>query len=110
MLSAWRLVGCGSLVAVLCSCGENVTQEDTRTPFLVVLGIAQGGRDMSTIPHPLVVESMALLNDLELSDRQKVHFIHMNHTNPLLQEHSAAQDSVRVQGFQIAKEGAVFPI
>lgn len=69
-----------------------------------------GGRDMSTIPHPLVVESMALLNDLELSDRKKVHFIHMNHTNPLLQEHSAAQDSVRVQGFQVAKEGAVFPI
>jgi len=68
------------------------------------------GRDMSTIPHPFVIESMALLNDLELSDRQKVHFIHMNHTNPLLQTHSAAKESVEQQGYHVAIEGSIFPL
>lgn len=67
-------------------------------------------RDMSTIPHPLVIESMALLNTLGLSDRQKVHFLHMNHTNPLLQEHSAAKDSVKQRGFHVAVEGSIFPL
>ena len=65
---------------------------------------------MSSIPHPLVIESMALLDDLELSDRQKVHFIHMNHTNPLLQTSSAAKDSVETRGFNVAIEGSVFPL
>ena len=67
-------------------------------------------RDMSSIPHPFVIESMALFDDLELSDRQKVHFIHMNHTNPLLQTRSAAKDSVKKRGFNVAIEGSVFPL
>lgn len=44
------------------------------------------GRDMSKIPHPFVSETMNLLADLPLSQRQKVHFIHFNHTNPLLSD------------------------
>ena len=43
-------------------------------------------RDMSVIPHPFVEESMKLFATLSDVDKQKVHFIHFNHTNPLLQE------------------------
>ena len=39
---------------------------------------------MGEIPHPFVVETMALFKDLPEADRNKIWFIHMNHTNPML--------------------------
>lgn len=66
------------------------------------------GRDMSKIPHPFVTESMKRFETLELSEKNKVFYIHMNHTNPLLNTDSAAFDSVRKKGFNIAIEGMQF--
>jgi len=62
-------------------------------------------RDMSEIPHPFVEESMELFSELSDTDKQKVHFIHFNHTNPLLIEESSAQKEVFEKGFNLAKEG-----
>jgi pyrroloquinoline quinone biosynthesis protein B len=64
-------------------------------------------RDMSEIPHPFVEESMKLFATLSDVDKQKVHFIHFNHTNPLLQEGSTAQKEVLGKGFNLAKEGQI---
>ena len=64
-------------------------------------------RDMSEIPHPFVEESMELFSTLSDADKQKVHFIHFNHTNPLLQESSDAQKEVVKKGFNVAKEGQI---
>jgi pyrroloquinoline quinone biosynthesis protein B len=64
-------------------------------------------RDMSEIPHPFAEESMALFSTLSDSDKQKVHFIHFNHTNPLLIEGSTARKEVLKRGFNIAKEGQI---
>jgi len=64
-------------------------------------------RDMSEIPHPFVQESMELFSELSEKDKQKVHFIHFNHTNPLLQEGSTAQEEVFEKGFNLAKEGQI---
>ena len=63
------------------------------------------GRDMSRIPHPFVTESMDLLRDLPADERAKVHFIHMNHTNPLLLPDSPERKAVRDAGFGIAEQG-----
>jgi pyrroloquinoline quinone biosynthesis protein B len=62
-------------------------------------------RDMSEIPHPFVEESIELFSKLSEKDKQKVHFIHFNHTNPLLIEGSTAQKEVLDKGFNLAKEG-----
>jgi len=62
-------------------------------------------RDMSEIPHPFVEESMELFSELSDADKQKVHFIHFNHTNPLLIEGSTAQKEVLKKVFNFAKEG-----
>ncbi|MGC1515484.1 MAG: MBL fold metallo-hydrolase [Maribacter sp.] len=67
-------------------------------------------RDMAEIPHPFVVESMALFKTLSTSDRQKIHFIHVNHTNPLLDPDSAATKSILENGFSIARKGMVFQL
>jgi pyrroloquinoline quinone biosynthesis protein B len=63
------------------------------------------GRDMSKVPHPLVSESMALLNHLPAAQRNKVWFIHMNHTNPLLNPNSQATKAVQTAGYHVATEG-----
>lgn len=63
------------------------------------------GRDMSKIPHPFVVETMTLLEPLPAGQRGKVWFIHLNHTNPLLEPDSDASKLVRSKGFHIASEG-----
>jgi len=63
------------------------------------------GRDMSRVQHPYVVESMALLEGLSVEERNKVWFIHMNHTNPLLNTQSKESKSVQSKGFNIAIEG-----
>jgi pyrroloquinoline quinone biosynthesis protein B len=63
------------------------------------------GRDMSKIPHPFVSETMHLLNVLDSKQRNKIWFIHMNHTNPLLNLYSKESKYVISQGYNISKEG-----
>ena len=65
------------------------------------------GRDMNEIPHPFVEESMELFSSLSAKEKAKIHFIHFNHTNPLLQEGSSAQQKVEERGFHFAKEGQI---
>ncbi len=50
---------------------------------------------------------ISLFSKLSDTDKQKVHFIHFNHTNPLLIEGSTAQKEVLKKGFNIAKEGQI---
>ncbi len=66
------------------------------------------GRDMSQIPHPFIEESMTLFKDLSSADKGKIHFIHLNHTNPALIKGSKEQKEVEKNGFHIAQEGEVF--
>ena len=62
-------------------------------------------RDMSQIPHPFVVESMALFNGLPASEKNKIYFIHFNHTNPLINAQSKQAQEVLAKGFHIAQFG-----
>lgn len=69
-----------------------------------------GNRDMSQIPHPFVSETMALFRAFPAEQRQKVWFIHFNHTNPLLDAASEASQFVTREGFNIAREGLQLPL
>jgi pyrroloquinoline quinone biosynthesis protein B len=69
-----------------------------------------GMRDMSQIPHPFVTESMELFDDLSEVEKNKVWFIHMNHTNPLLDPNSEESKQVLRAGFNIATEGIRLPL
>ena len=62
-------------------------------------------RDISEIPHPLVSETINLLNSLSKENKSKVYFIHMNHTNPMLDPKSDLSKLVIKQGFNIARLG-----
>ena len=62
-------------------------------------------RDISEIPHPLVSETINLLNSLSKENKSKVHFIHMNHTNSMLDPNSDLAKSIINKGFNIARLG-----
>ena len=59
------------------------------------------GRDMTKIPHPRVIDSMRLLKD----QAEKVHFIHINHTNPLRNLRSDEVKNLQSHGFNVAWRG-----
>nr|WP_298999737.1 MBL fold metallo-hydrolase [uncultured Allomuricauda sp.] len=59
-------------------------------------------RDISEIPHPFAIESIGLFKDLPTNEKKKIHFIHFNHTNPLLDNTSEAHQTVIENGFHIA--------
>ena len=63
------------------------------------------GRNMAEVPHPFVQESMQLFDDLPASQKQKIYFIHFNHTNPLIDKSSNEYKDVKSKGFNIAVEG-----
>lgn len=64
-----------------------------------------GRRDAGDILHPLVVDTMDRLQDLPDALRQRVRFLHLNHTNPLLDEGSEAWREVHDRGYRVAVEG-----
>lgn len=68
------------------------------------------GRDLAEIPHPLVTESMQRLQSLSETERGRVWFIHMNHSNPMLNPDSGAATEVERRGFRIAVEGLRLPL
>ncbi|MCC7302482.1 MAG: MBL fold metallo-hydrolase [Bacteroidia bacterium] len=59
------------------------------------------GRDIKTIPHPLVSETMTLFKDESAATKAKVVFIHFNHTNLLLRD-AKERAKVLKAGFRIA--------
>jgi pyrroloquinoline quinone biosynthesis protein B len=67
-------------------------------------------RDISNIPHPFVVESMALFENLSSTDKEKIYFIHFNHTNGLLNNESEQTKAVRENGFNIAIFNQIFTL
>ena len=67
-------------------------------------------RDITQIPHPTVTESLQQFSGLSPHNRDKIYFIHFNHTNPLLDPNSEAAAKVREEGYRIARKGMRFPM
>lgn len=69
-----------------------------------------GYRDMAEIPHPFIVETMERLGGLPYAEKTKVHFIHLNHTNPCLDTASQAYRTVVASGYHVARFGQIVPL
>ena len=63
------------------------------------------GRNINEVPHPFIQESIDLFQDLSLPEKQKIFFIHFNHTNPLIDKSSKEYKEVKSKGFNVAVEG-----
>ena len=60
-------------------------------------------RNVSEIPHPFIIETMDLFKEENNFEKSKINFIHLNHTNPLLDSNSAAFKKVKESGFNTAE-------
>lgn len=67
-------------------------------------------RDISEIPHPFIIESMSLFKNLSATEKNKIYFIHLNHTNPALTEESSTYKTILENGFHVAKIKEVFQL
>ena len=67
-------------------------------------------RDMREIPHPSIEETLQLFSTQPLAERNKIYFIHINHTNPILTNKNGIRDLVESLGFNIAERGLKFKL
>ena len=67
-------------------------------------------RDMTEIPHPFVIESMDMFDSESDEFKNKIYFIHLNHTNPLLEKASEQTQAVLKKGYNIARTGQIFEL
>ena len=67
------------------------------------------GRDMSGFPHPFITRSISRFESLAPEERAKIHFIHLNHSNPALFEGEATR-AIRAAGMQVAREGQILEL
>ncbi|QWX83007.1 MBL fold metallo-hydrolase [Cellulophaga sp. HaHaR_3_176] len=67
-------------------------------------------RDISEIPHPFMIESLEIFNELDMPNRNKVIFIHLNHTNPTIDINSDEAKKIINQGFNIARINDVYDL
>lgn len=73
-------------------------------------GSEVNNRDISEIPHPFVIESMEIFNNLPMSEKAKIYFIHFNHTNPLLNRESQQAKTVLEKGYNLAEFNMTFDL
>ena len=67
-------------------------------------------RDMREIPHPSIEETLQLFSNQPVAERNKIYFIHINHTNPILTNKNGIRDLVEGLGFNIAQKGLKFKL
>lgn len=65
-------------------------------------------RDISQIPHPFVIETTELFSNSSKQTKRKIQFIHINHTNPLLNIENPKTIQVLQEGFQVASFGKIY--
>jgi len=73
-------------------------------------GIEMNNRDISEIPHPFVVESFQKFENLNKEEKNKIIFIHFNHTNPIIHSKSKETQLVIEQGYRIARKNDIYEL
>ena len=67
-------------------------------------------RPMSEVPHPYVEESVARFRTLTDEDKNKIHFIHLNHTKPARDADFQGRVAVEKEGYRFANFGMRFSL
>ena len=91
----------------------NITEAITKVDYAFIDGTFYdaaeiNNRDISTIPHPFIIESMSRFKDLPAAEKKKIYFIHFNHTNPVINKKTKQYKEVIKNGFNVAVINQVF--
>lgn len=63
---------------------------------------------IAEIPHPFITETVELFKNEPLATKNKIVFIHFNHTNPTMHTDSKERKEIEKMGFRFAEEGQKF--
>ena len=63
--------------------------------------------NISAFPHPKILESMDQFDDLPATEKSKVRFIHLNHSNPALLPDSKESQLIHERGYRVAGESEI---
>jgi pyrroloquinoline quinone biosynthesis protein B len=67
-------------------------------------------RDVTRIRHPLITQSMDLLEPLVKAGKLRVFFTHLNHSNPALDPDGPARRAIEARGFRVLEGGEAFDL
>ncbi|MBH49613.1 MAG: pyrroloquinoline quinone biosynthesis protein PqqB [Candidatus Marinimicrobia bacterium] len=95
--------------------GTNIIDIIHQNEFVLIDGTFFGqneipNRNMSEIPHPFIEESLSQFSNLSMKNKSKVFFIHLNHSNPVLDLKSEQRLKVINSGFNISFRGIKFTL
>ena len=65
-------------------------------------------RPMNEVPHPFIEETVRLFKETTIETKNKVIFIHFNHSNPAIKNQDKLKKNIEKQGFRFAKEGDIY--
>lgn len=68
------------------------------------------GRTAAEVPHPLMPQTMDQLQGVVDRGEARVVLTHLNNSNPALDDGGPQQAEVARRGFEIAREGMIFPL
>jgi pyrroloquinoline quinone biosynthesis protein B len=68
------------------------------------------GRHVASIGHPLITDTMDLLQDRVAAGTLAVYFTHLNHSNPAIEPDSDARREIEQRGFHVVDESAEFDL
>jgi pyrroloquinoline quinone biosynthesis protein B len=68
------------------------------------------GRSVESIGHPLISQTLDLLEETVRTTELAVFFTHLNHSNPALDAGSAERKEIEARGFWVLEEGWEFEL
>lgn len=88
---------------------KSIVEEVKKVDYAFIDGTFSGNnelvnRTMDEVPHPFISETLTRFNNQSLLNKNKIFFIHFNHTNPALWDLNFKQ-KITLQGFNIATQG-----
>ena len=88
---------------------RDIINEVKQVDYALIDGTFYNGseldRDMSEIPHPSVEETITLFINEPIKEKNKIYFIHINHTNPILTNQDNINSMIETLGFNVAQKG-----
>jgi pyrroloquinoline quinone biosynthesis protein B len=63
------------------------------------------GRDLSKIGHPFITDSMDVLSATAKSEKCKIYFTHLNHSNRAINPAGPERKEITARGFRLAADG-----
>jgi pyrroloquinoline quinone biosynthesis protein B len=87
--------------------GQSIIEIIQSIDYAIIDGtfLAEGEleRPMSEIPHPFISETIALLESLPKTEKNKVWFTHFNHTNPMRDKNHPTRLKLEKEGYHFAE-------